>query len=344
MKRLRELENLEQLEEGLAEPYPEDVECAARLRGDVLVLGAGGKLGPSLVHRMVRSIRLSGQPWNVVAVSRFSDPSVKQRLERWGASALELDLFQPEAFRSLPDCPEVIHLVGSKFGTSAQGGLTWTTNVYLAGRVAERFRNSRIVALSTGNVYPLVRVGSPGSKETDPAGPVGEYAQSCLGRERVLTHLSSLHGTPLCLIRLNYAVEARYGVLLDIAERVYREEPVPLEMGYVNVIWQGDANSACFRALELCDSPPRVLNVTGGEQLSVRDLAHRFAALLGRKASFSGRESETALLSDAGLCRKLLDLPRVPVPEVMELVAAWIRKGGVKLGKPTHFEVRNGEF
>jgi nucleoside-diphosphate-sugar epimerase len=338
------LSSEEQLEDLLSEPYPEDVAWARRLEGDVLVLGAGGKMGPSLTGRIVRATEQAGSETTVYAVSRFSDEQKRERLEALGAETVAADLLDESALAALPTCRNVIYMVGMKFGATGREPLTWAMNAYLPGRVAERFSSSRIVAFSTGNVYPMVRPETGGPTETDPVGPVGEYAQSCLGRERVLEHFSKQNGTPMCLLRLNYAVEARYGVLLDIARTVQSGEPVSLEMGYVNVIWQGDANSVCFRALGLCESPADVLNVTGPRALSVRALAEGFAERLGREARFEGKEGERALLNDASRCHRLFGEPKVGVPQVMDLVARWMEQGGATMGKPTKFETKDGQF
>lgn len=333
-----------ELEEVLSEPYPEDVEWARRLDGDVLVLGAGGKMGPTLTRRIVRASEQAGSNTTVYAVSRFSDEHKRKTLDAIGAETIAADLLDEAALQALPECRNLIYMVGMKFGTTHQKPLTWAMNAYLPGRVAERFPSSRIVAFSTGNVYPMMPLESGGPTETDPVGPVGEYAQSCLGRERVFEHFSKQNGTPTCLLRLNYAVEARYGVLLDVARKVQAGEPVSLEMGHVNVIWQGDANSVCFRALQLCDSPADVLNVTGPETLSVRALAGGFAERLGCEATFEGEEGETALLNDASRCHRLFGEPKVEVSDVMDLVADWIDRGGPTFGKPTKFEVKDGQF
>lgn len=333
-----------ELEEILSEPYSEDVEWARRLDGDVLVLGAGGKMGPSLVRRIVRAAEQAGSELTVYAVSRFTDEHKREKLGAIGAETVAADLLDEAALEALPECRNVIYMVGMKFGTTDQKPLTWAMNAYLPGRVAEQFPSSRIVAFSTGNVYPMMPPESGGPAETDPVGPVGEYAQSCLGRERVLEHFSRRNGTPVCLLRLNYAVEARYGVLLDIARNVQAGVPVSLEMSHVNVLWQGDATSICFRALELCDSPADVLNVTGPETLSVRALAEGFAERLGREARFEGEEGDTALLNDASRCHRLFGEPKVEVSDVMDLVARWIERGGRTFGKPTKFETKDGEF
>lgn len=334
----------EELREVLSRPYAEDVEMAERLKGDVIVLGAGGKMGPTLVQRLMRALRKAGNGLNVYAVSRYSDEESRREIEGSGAQVVSADLMAERDLQSLPDCRNVIYLVGMKFGASGRKAQTWAVNTYLPGRVAERFPDARIVALSTGNVYPIVPVDSKGSTEQDEPGPIGEYAQSCLGRERILQHFSLQNGTAVCLIRLNYAVEGRYGVLLDIASRVYHGEPISIEMGFVNLIWQGDANSYTLRALEYCKSPAEVLNVTGPEILSVRTLAHQFGERFGRIPRFSGVEAETALLSNASKCHSLFGPPRVALEDVVELVAGWIEKGAPIHGKPTKFSVRDGQF
>jgi len=337
-----------ELEDLLSAPYPEDVEFVRRLEGDVIILGAGGKMGPTLARRIAAAIRQAGVKSRLIAVSRFTDDEVRKKLEAHGITIIRADLLDDEAcerrLADLPRCPNVIFMAGMKFGATGNEPLTWAKNAYLPGRVAEHFRESRIVVLSTGNVYPLVPVGTGGSKEADPAGPVGEYAQSCLGRERVFAYFANRYSTHVCIIRLNYAVEARYGVLLDIARRVQSGEPVSIAMGHVNLIWQGDANSAVFRALGLCAGPAAILNVTGLEILSVRRLAGEFARRFGRQAVIEGEEGETALLGDASRCRELLGVPRVPLDWLLDLIADWLRRGGPTYAKPTKFEVRDGKF
>jgi nucleoside-diphosphate-sugar epimerase len=328
----------------LSNPYPEDIDFAEELDGDVMILGAAGKMGPTLIRRIIRASDQAGVDRTVYAVSRYSDPEDKSRLESWGAETIQADLLEAGALSSLPDCENIVYMVGMKFGTTGREPQTWAINSYLPGEVARRFSKSRIVAFSTGNVYPPVPVESGGCTESDEVGPVGEYAQSCLGRERVFQYFSQRNDTPTCLLRLNYAVEARYGVLADIAKWVYRGEPVPLDMGYVNVIWQGDANSVCFRSLELTDSPAEVLNVTGPETLSVRSLAERFADRFGTDVMFDGEEHETALLNDASRSHDLYGEPRVSVDEVIDLVASWIEADNPMMDKPTKFHVRSGDF
>jgi nucleoside-diphosphate-sugar epimerase len=342
--RLDTIATEDDLELELSRPYAEDVDFARRLDGDVLVLGAGGKMGPTLVRRILLALREAGSRLRVIAVSRFSAPAERQKLESWGAATLAGDLLDARFLASLPDCPHVISMVARKFGSTGAEGLTWAMNAYLPGRVAERFASSRLAVFSTGNVYPLATVASGGSRESDALAPVGEYGQSCLGRERLLDHFSRANGTRVVILRLNYAVEARYGVLADIAGRVWRGEPVPLGTSHVNVIWQGDANSAAFRALALAASPPRVLNLAGAELLAVRWLATELGRRLDRAPRFEGEETGTGLLSNASECHRLLGPPRVPVADLLDLTARWIRAGGRMLGKPTRFEVRDGKF
>ena len=340
MNSLANIESEEELEKALSNPYPEDVDFGAKLQGDILVLGAGGKMGPTLVLRILQATK----GLKVYAVSRFSDSLQQAKLKKFGATTIAGDLLDKETLNRLPDCPNVIYMAGMKFGATGQEDLIWAMNCYLPGRIAERFKSSRIVAFSTGNVYPLVPVSSGGSKETDAPGPVGEYAQSCLGRERVLQHFSNHWATPMCILRLNYAVEPRYGVLLDIAKRVYCGQAVPLEMGYVNVIWQGDANSVVFRALSLCSSPAEILNLTGKEVFSVRFLAEQFAQRFGCEAIFKGREIETALLNDASRCHELFGIPQKSIDAIIKLTADWVQRKSPTLNKPTKFEVRDGKF
>lgn len=333
-----------QLTDKLTEPYQADIDFAAQLDGDVMILGAAGKMGPSLIRRIQRASERAGVDRTIYGVSRYSNPEDKELLESWDVETIETDLLIEGALESLPDCENIIYMVGMKFGTDGREPQTWAINSYLPGRVARRFDTSRIVAFSTGNVYPPVHVDSGGCSEADETGPVGEYAQSCLGRERVLQFFSQKQQTPMCLLRLNYAVEARYGVLTDIAKWVYDGEPVPLDMGYVNVIWQGDANSVCFRSLGQTDAPAEILNLTGPETLSVRQLAEQFAERFDTEVEFDGEEHETVLLNDASRCHDLYGEPKVAVEDVIDLVASWIKHGNETMDKPTKFHVRSGEF
>lgn len=332
---------IERLEEDLSQPTAADCDLMLSLEGDLMILGAAGKMGPSLARRARRAAEQAGIQRRILAVSRFGDGETKRQLESWGIEAIACDLLDRKQLARLPDCANVVFLAGRKFGSTDNQPLTWATNVLVPAMAAERFRDSRIVALSSGNVYPLVR--QPADEQTPPA-PVGEYAQSVLGRERIFQYFSARNGTPVVLVRLNYAIDLRYGVLLDIGERVWRRQPVALTMGAVNVIWQGDANSICLRALALAQSPPLVLNVTGSGLLKVRWIAERFGEHFGFEPVFEGTEAETALLSDSSLCSRLLGPPSLSPERMITMTADWIRAGSPTHHKPTHFEVRNGSF
>jgi nucleoside-diphosphate-sugar epimerase len=332
------------LEETLAYPSWADLECVARLEGDILVLGAGGKMGPSLARRVRRAVVQTGSGSKVLAVSRFSAAEVRAGLDADGITTLACDLLDPGAIAALPLCPNVLFLAGRKFGTRDRTDLTWATNTVVPARVAEHFHKSRMVVFSTGNVYPLVPSASAGSTEDDPASPVGEYAQSCLGRERVVEFVSHEQQMPALVFRLNYAVDLRYGTLVDIARKVFDGEPVDLTMGYFNAIWQGDANSYALRSLELCSTPPTILNVTGSDRISVREVAQWFGSAFNRTPHFVNTEGRLALLSDSSRCRALLGEPGVSLGKLKEWVAHWVRTGGSSLNKPTHFEVTDGRF
>lgn len=335
---------VDQLEDVLSEPGREDVEALGALAGDLLILGVGGKMGPSLARRAARAAAAAGKRTRVTGAARFSEPGVRDFLERSGVQTIAADLLDPASLQSLPDAPNVIFMAGRKFGSSGQAHLTWAMNTFLPGLVAERFRNSRFVVFSSGNVYPFVPAqGGGATEETNPA-PVGEYAISALGRERMFEYFSSRHGTPVTILRLNYAIDLRYGVLLDVGVKVFNRQPVDVTMGHVNIIWQGDANSVCLRSFPLCQSPPAVLNLTGPDTLAVRSIASRFGKIFGIEPVIEGVEAETALLNNASRCHKLLGRPAVPVDQMIEWVAAWIAMGGNTLNKPTHFETRDGKF
>jgi nucleoside-diphosphate-sugar epimerase len=284
-----------------------------------------------------------GHPLDVIAVSRFSDEGLRQWLEEHGVRTLPLDLLDRSALHRLPDAQNVIYLVGLKFGTADNPAQTWAINTLVPAHVAERYAGAAIVALSTGNVYPLVPAPGSGSTENDPLTPLGEYANATVARERVFEFFARRNGTRLAILRLNYAVDLRYGVLVDIARKVYAGEPIDLTTGYFNCIWQGDANDTILRALSLAQSPPLVLNLTG-PMLSVREVAIRFGELLGRPARFAGTEAATALLSNPAKANVLLGTPSTPIEHVMQQTAQWIQRGGRLLDKPTHFESRDGKY
>lgn len=332
-----------ELEELLSEPTPRLIDAFRSLEGDILILGAGGKMGPSLARLAVRASREAGAARRVFAAARFSDQSLPAALESGGVGVIRCDLFDPSSVSALPEVPNIVHMAGQKFGTTGEADRTWAVNAYLPGVVAARFPRSRIVAFSTGNVYPLWPADSEGPSESDPTGPLGEYALSALARERVFEHFSRRNGTPTVLLRLNYAVEPRYGVVRDIADRVWRREPVDLAMGRVNLIWQRDANAIALECLAHGGSPPLVLNVTG-PAVSVRRIATDLGRRWGITPLFSGTEGATALLSNAAECARRFGDPPVSLPRMIERVAEWVEQGGRSLGKPTHFETRDGAF
>lgn len=341
---MKPVETEEQLEALLATPGVRDQELMRRLTGDVMILGAGGKMGPSLARRAKRAAETAGGERRVFAVSRFSSERARQELAKAGIETISCDLLSPEQVTKLPLCENVLFLAGRKFGSADRSDLTWAINTLVPANVAQHFRDSRIVVFSTGNVYPFVAASSGGSVETDAPAPYGEYAQSGLGRERIFEYFSDEHGTRCLLFRLNYAVDLRYGVLVDIARKIYEGQPIDLTVASLNAIWQGDANSYALCSLEHCASPPRILNVTGPEIISVRRASEFYAARFMRAPLFQGADSGAALLSNASVCHALLGYPEVSLGELMERVAHWIESGGVSLNKPTKYEVTNGRF
>ncbi len=334
----------EQLEERLARPSPADVAAMRALDGDVLVLGVGGKMGPSLVRLMRRASAEAGSKNKIIAVARFSERNLPAALESEGIETIACDLLEDGALARLPETPNVIYMAARKFGTTGSEHLSWAINTQLPALVAGRYRHSRIVCFSSGNVYPLRPLHLGGATEDTPVEPRGEYAQSVLGRERIFEYASHRWGTPVTLLRLNYAIDLRYGVLADIGQAVYRGEPVDVQMPMMNIIWQGDANSVCIRSLALCQSPAFVLNLTGPETLSTRWIAEEFGRHFGREPVFTGQEASSALLSNAARQHRLLGYPGVTPPEMIAWAAHWIANGGRMLGKPTHFQTRDGKF
>jgi nucleoside-diphosphate-sugar epimerase len=339
--RVRDVEHLEDL---LSEPTDGVVEIVRRLQGDVIVLGVGGKMGPSLARMLKRAADEAGVRKRVIGVSRFSSPALPKQLESWGIETITCDLLDPEQLEKLPRVPNVVYMAGMKFGTTGQSARTWAMNAVLPAFVARKFRGSRIVAFSTGNVYPMVPVTGGGAVEADEPQPFGEYAQSCLGRERVFEHYSRTDGTPVALIRLNYAVEMRYGVLVDMARRVMADETIDLSMGNLNCIWQADANAMSIQAFDHAASPPFVINVTGPEVVSVRRVCQALGRLLGREVTLTGQESPTAYLANAQLSHRLFGYPSVSLEHVIRWTAGWGSRGGEHHGKPPHFGARVGKF
>ncbi len=335
---------IDDLEERLSRPTPGVLSALGHTEGDVIVLGAGGKMGPTLTRMVRRGFEQLGARRTVIAVSRFSSAEARQKLERCGVLTLRADLTKVRDITALPLAPNVIYLVGQKFGTSTAPWQTWLDNVVAPALVAERFASGRIVALSTGNVYPLVPTGSGGSREGDATAPIGEYAWSTLGRERVFEHASVTRRTPVAIVRLNYACDLRYGVLTDIACSIRDGRPVRLDMPAVNVIWQGDANARALQCLPLAATPPVTLNVTGADTLYVRDTANRFSELLDRPPTFTGNEPADALLSNARRSIELFGEPSVSTPALIAWTAEWVRSGMPTLDKPTGFATRDGAF
>jgi len=334
-----------ELDDLMTSPTPEVIAALAACDGDLAILGVGGKMGPTLARLARRAVEAGGLRARVMGVSRFSDAGLERTLHAHGVETLPCDLLDQDAVQRLPDAANVIFMAGRKFGSTGAEALTWAMNTVVPAHVARRYKDSRIVVFSTGNVYPLTAVTSGGATEQTPAAPIGDYAQSCLGRERTFEYFSLRNGTPVTLFRLNYAIDLRYGILLDVATRVRDGQPVDLTMGNVNVIWQGDANAAALRALTLCASPPEALNVTGPETVSIRYLAQRFAELLNTAPpEFAGAEAPTALLSNAARAHGLLGYPRIPLDQMIRWVAHWVQGTGRTLDKPTHFEARDGRF
>lgn len=338
------ISNERELDELLSRPTEADVAAMRDLQGDLILLGVAGKMGPTLAMRARRAADAAGVSKRIIGVSRFSSPESRTLLNDAGIETVSADLLDPAQVGSLPDAPNVIYLAGRKFGSSGDAALTWAMNVRVPAIVGERFKQARIIAFSSGNVYPFVPVTSGGATEKTLPAPIGEYAQSALGRERMFEYFSARHGIPTVLLRLNYAVELRYGVLVDVGLAVFERRPIDLTMGAANVIWQGDANSVCLRSFPLCSSPATVLNLTGPETLSIRAVAERFGEHFGVRPQFTGAESPNALLNNAARCHRLFGYPSISPDEIIEWTAQWIGKGAPLLGKPTHFEVRDGQF
>jgi nucleoside-diphosphate-sugar epimerase len=332
------------LEELLSEPSEAAIDAMRRADGDVIILGVAGKMGPTLARMARRAMDGADLTHRVIGVSRFSSPEQQRTLEACGVETVRCDLLDEAAVAGLPDAPHVIFMAGRKFGSAGNEPLTWAMNAHLPALICARYRGSRIVAFSTGNVYGLTGHGHAGSREGDPPAPIGEYAMSCLARERMFEYFSDTAGIPVAILRLNYATEMRYGVLVDLARRVSRQEPVDITMGYFNTIWQGDANAMALAALRQASTPASIVNIAGPEEVSVRAAATELARLLGTDVTFTGREADDALLSNGSRGWALLGRPRVDLERMMAWTVDWTRRGGDHLGKPTQFESRAGRF
>lgn len=337
------IETEDELEGLLSEPTPAVMEALAGLPGDLIVLGVSGKMGPSLARMAKRAGDAVGSRHRVMGVARFAQGG-RQALERHGIETIACDLLDDAQVLRLPDAAHVVFMAGRKFGSTGDEPTTWAVNAWLPTVVCRRYRDSRIVVFSSGNVYGLTEVAGGGSREADTPRPVGEYAMSCLGRERLFDYFSRSFGTAMAIIRLNYACDLRYGVLVDLARQIDCGEPIDLSMGHFNTLWQGDANAMALAALAHVSSPPWLVNVTGPESLSTRAAAERLGERLGKRVRFIGGETTTALLSDASLAFEMFGRPAVTAERLIEWVADWNRRGGRTLNKPTHFESRSGRF
>ena len=338
-------DDVEALETFMSEPTPGLVADLAGIDGDIIVLGVGGKMGPTLA----RMARRAAPGKRVIGVARFTDPTLKASLEAHGVECIACDLLDRHALESLPNVADgvrnCVFMAGHKFGAAGNASLTWMMNVGVPMMVAEAFRDMRIVSFSTACVYPFVPVDGPGANEGTPSTPpAGDYANSCVGRERMFEYGSRRHGTPGRMVRLSYAIDMRYGVLYDVASSVFAGQPVDLTMGHADVIWQGDANEQALRLLAHCTVPASPINVTGPRHTSVRWLAAEFGLRFGRAPLFTGQEAPTAWLEDTTLAQSLFGPPRVPIETMIDWVADWVRRGGPSLGKPTHFSTRDGKY
>jgi len=338
------IESVEQLEEMLSDPTPAAIKAMDLMKGDLIILGVAGKMGPTLARMAKRASDAAGVKRRVIGVSRFSNPDEEPALNAHGIETIKADLLDQSALDALPDAPNVLYMAGMKFGATGKEALTWAMNTYLPGMVCNRYPKSRIVAFSTGNVYGLKSVASGGSVETDIPNPVGEYAMSCLGRERMFEHFSRALKIPMAIIRLNYATEMRYGVIVDLAKKVWAGETIDVAMGHFNIIWQADANAMTLAAFDHLKSPPLLLNVAGPEIVKVRDVCTTYGQLMNKPVKFTGTEATDALLNNGSLGHKLAGRPRVNLEQQLKWVAQWVMSGGASLGKPTHFESRDGKF
>jgi len=332
------------LEEILSIPTDGVIEMFARLEGHLVMLGVGGKMGPTMARMAQRAITASGSEMKLTAISRFSNPTVRERLESWGISTQACDLLDPPSVQTLPDATHVLNLSGFKFGAADNLGLTWATNCEIPSAICRRYANSKVAAFSTGNVYGMVDVVSGGSLENAELCPEGEYAMAALGRERMYEYYAQQLNLPVAILRLNYATELRYGVLIDIASKVLQGNPVALSMGFLNAIWLGDANAMTLRSIELTEVPARPLNMTGPDVISVREVARQVGQLTGHAVTFEGTELEQALLSRSAHNYDVLGSPLISLETMIRWSVQWLQQNGESLGKPTKFQVTDGKF
>ncbi len=316
----------------------------AGIDGDIMVLGASGKMGPTLCILAKNAIEKAGIDKKIYAVARFTDPEAKKQLEDNGIIALPCDLSDTRQLAALPDCPNIIYMAGRKFGTNGEEWKTWGMNSLVPAFVADRFRGVRYVVFSSGNIYPRTDISLAGCDEKMPVGPLGEYAESCLARERTFEYAANTYGAKVFLYRLNYAIDLRYGVIYDIAAKVAAGKPISLAMPSVNCVWQGYANEIAIRGLLHADNPVNIMNVTGPETVSVKKTALRLGEYLGREVTFLDDQGEDAMLSDASRCMDVFGYPTVALNTLIRWQAEWMLDGGRQLDKPTHFEERHGRF
>ncbi len=338
------IRDVDQLEEVVSEPSEALMKSLSRVPGDILILGVGGKMGPSLARMAKRASELAGVSRRVIGVARFSEPELESKLQAHQIETARADLLDESRLEALPEAPNIIFMAGMKFGSKGREALTWAINTHLPSLLCKRYPRSRMVVFSTGNIYGLTPVVSGGSVETDDLHPIGEYAMSCLGRERIFEYFCRSANIPMVFIRLNYASELRYGVLVDLAQNIRHGDPVDLAMGHLNAIWMADANDMALQALGQAAFPPTILNVTGPELLSVREVGEQFGKLMGKRVKFKGAESPTALLNNAQQAFRLFGKPRISAPQMIRWTADWIMRGQPTLNKPTHFESRGGSF
>lgn len=338
------IQNVQQLENYMTQPSQGLIDDVKQMQGDFMILGIGGKMGPTLAYALKKALIALGSSQRVIGVSRFSNGTLQAELEAQGIETIACDLLDDAALQQLPQVENVIYMAGNKFGTQGNEHFTWAMNSYLPGRVADHFKTARFVVFSTGNVYPFSPVGSGGCDETVHPEPIGEYGQSSLGRERVFTYFSHKNETPVAIFRLNYAIDLRYGVLVEIAKSVYHEQPIDVTMGYFNVIWQGSANEYAIRALLHATTPPTIFNATGPETLSIRWVAQQFGKRMQKTPTFIGEEAPNALLSNSSKAHQTFGYPSVTVQEMIDLIASWLMNDGELINKPTHFQERKGQY
>ncbi len=338
------IDSVETLEELLSRPTPDLVTMMGRLEGDIIFLGAGGKMGPTMARMARRASEEARVQRRIYAASRFSNRKAEAELQAWGVETIRCDLLDPGQVAALPQVPNVVYMTGMKFGATGQEAMTWAMNTWLPSLICQHYSESRIVAFSTGNVYGLTPLSRGGSVESDTLHPIGEYATSAMGRERIFEYFSQTNDIPTSILRLNYATEMRYGVLVDVAQQVFQGQPVNLEMGSLNAIWQGDANAMSLLALEQTRTPAWTINLAGPEQISVRRVAETFGRIMKKEVNYEGEEASDALLSNGQQAHALWGYPTVSLERMLHWIADWVAAGGASLNKPTHFENRAGDF